>query len=90
MEQQSKLEVMRKIARWLAAGVEKGSARDKTITRLCGSYRIWTNDGERLVQVGAHGRGQAIVVAEKRPVQAKESLYPPAKAILLTGCSTAL
>jgi len=66
-KQPTRIEIMEKIAKWLAAGVERGSTRDKTITRLCGSWRVWTHVGERQVQVGMHGKGKSVVV-EKRKV----------------------
>jgi len=66
MEQPSRIETMQKIAGWLSTGVVKGSSRDRQITRLCGSMRLWTNDGEQRVQVGQHGKGKAVVVVEKK------------------------
>jgi len=77
MEPLTRLQAMQRIGKWLSEGVEKDSALDRKITRLCGSYRIWTNSKGQFVEVGMHGRGKPIIMIEKRPVQAKERLFSP-------------
>jgi len=77
MEQPSRIETMQKIAGWLSTSVVKGSSRDRQITRWCGTMRIWVNERGRYVEVGQHGRGKPIIMIEKRPVQANESLFSP-------------
>jgi len=77
MEQQSRLEIMQKIAGWLSAGVVKGTRRDKEILRLCNNYRVWARDGEQRVEVGRHGTGKPVVVIEKRQKQANDGHNSP-------------
>lgn len=66
-KEETREEVMERIARWLADGVEKGSAQDKRIVSLCGKWRVWANDGDEEVRVGKHGQGEALVVVQKKP-----------------------